>query len=75
MGFHRPSQRLLRDDRERVGVVDDNEAVDAFTRRTMTDKFGHRLPDTVNTTILLGRQPEYPFRVRDGDAMRRVVGG
>ena len=65
----------MRDNREGICVVDNDEAVDTFSRGTMTDKFGHGLPDTVDAAVLLRREPEYPFGVRDGDAMLVVVGG
>jgi hypothetical protein len=52
MCLHGPAQSLLGDHGQRIGIIYNNEAVDALARRRMAHELGHGLTHTVNAAIL-----------------------
>jgi hypothetical protein len=54
MSLHGSAESLLGDHGERIGIVDNDEPVDSFTRGRMADKLCNGLADTMNPAILLG---------------------
>jgi hypothetical protein len=55
--FHGSAEGLLGDNGERVGIINHDPSIDARRVRRMTDELGNRLPNTMYTAILLGREP------------------
>ena len=65
-GFHRPSQSLLANEGEGVGVVDDDPSEAVWLGMGPFAKVVDLVTDCMDATVFLACQPEHGFQMEGG---------
>jgi hypothetical protein len=66
--LHGPAESLLTEDGKRIGIINENPAVDTGFYRDTANKLRNGFTDTVNPAVLVGANLETPIWILELDS-------